>query len=169
MKKNFFYKSHKGQTLVEIAVVIMVATITLVGLVSLAISGLKNAQEAQRKTTATKLANLGIEVVTFCRNAFYNDLQNSCLFPLNDGGKVFVTMPTSGGGNLIEATPNGADIDSENFVSVITTDKNLLYKRRITITKQIANTYLVTSEIKWTVSSNFIGSVSYSRVLTTWK
>lgn len=152
-------KSYKGQTLIELAVTIMVATITLVGLVSLSISGLKNAQEAQRKTTATKLANLGIEVVTFCRNAYYNSLADSCLFQTT--GNVNVTY--NSGGVL---TTTGVPVDG--FVSITTID-GLTYKRKINIQFNSADTYLVTSEVKWDVSNTQVGSVKYSRILTTWK
>lgn len=68
----------KGQTLIELIVVILVSIIVIGGLVFAIISSLRNAQFAKNQAQATKLAQEGIEFVRAGRD------RNQCIINLED-------------------------------------------------------------------------------------
>lgn len=68
--KNYFYNlllsiynSQKGQSLLEVTVLVGLALITVTGLVIVTINGLKNSQYSQNQAQATKLAQQGMDQV----------------------------------------------------------------------------------------------------------
>lgn len=100
--------SEKGQTLLELIVVIAVAVMVVGALVFATIASLRNAQFAKNQAQATKLAQEGIERVRTGRD------RNQCVINLTVGG----LSPKSWNGNnsscdvtnirsLWEATING--------------------------------------------------------------
>ena len=64
MKKfNLEFKKDKGQSLLEVTVLVGLALITVSGLVIVTVNGLKNSQYSQNQAQATKLAQDGMDQV----------------------------------------------------------------------------------------------------------
>ncbi len=72
-----------GQSLIEVLVVLVVATMMMVGLINIILSSLKNAQFAQNQTQATKLAQDTVDKIRILRDGnknetLYNGLTDYC-------------------------------------------------------------------------------------------
>lgn len=161
------FKNKKGQTLIEIAVALGIATIVIVALVILAANGLRNAQDTIRRTESNKMANAGIEAVIYYKNAFgFNSSEN---FPqdIGEASKYCYTLQNSDLGTTLDRILD-CSVD-DGYVTVISPTTNLSYDRKITVVKDSADTYTVYSTISWTVVGNKENSVSVKRVLTNWK
>ncbi len=68
MFSNNHFKKEKGQTLVEVLVVLAVAAIMIVSLIGLVLISLKNATLAQNQTKATKLSQDAIDKIRILRD-----------------------------------------------------------------------------------------------------
>ena len=66
--KNINSINNKGQTLIEVSIAFGIASIVIVSLVIMASSAIRQAQNSTRVTTASKLANAGIEAVVYANN-----------------------------------------------------------------------------------------------------
>lgn len=146
----------KGQTLIEVSIVFGIASIVIVSLVILASSAIRQAQNATRVTTASKLANAGIEAVVYEKN--FKGFGEETVFPQTNGTTACARLNSSGTG--LESNLCGIG----NAVT-LTTINNLTYQRQISITKN-TNTYTVDVIVRWQANSNTIDSVAISRQIT---
>jgi prepilin-type N-terminal cleavage/methylation domain-containing protein len=74
--KKYFNKNQKGFTLVETLVSLVIFSVSIVALISITASGVADTNFANKKQTATLLAQEGIEITRFMRDSFLRYSQN---------------------------------------------------------------------------------------------
>jgi len=162
-----FIRLQKGQTLVEITLAMGVASIVIVGLSILAISSLKNAQDAVRRSESQKFANAGVEAVLFFKNSQgFND----AIFPAV-GTTAFYCMDSSA--VLISDTdpncPHNPDTTIDpNGDQVISPTTGLAYYRVLSIERLDDDNMRVVSTILWEDTQG-VKTVSVPRDITNWR
>jgi|GEM_PF-6566754 len=156
-----------GQTLIEIALALGIATIVIVALVILAANGLRNAQDTIRRTESTKMANAGIEAVIYYKNAF--GFSSSDNFPQGIGEEYCYGLEYVGGySTQLKQLDTNCTVDG-GYELVSSPSTNLTYNRKISVIRTDTNIYTVYTTVKWVVAGNKINSVSVKRILTNWK
>ena len=148
----------KGQTLVEVSIVFGITAIVVVSLVVLASGAIRQAQNSVRRTTASKMANAGIEAVVYHKN--FSGFGSS-LFPTNIGSSGCLKINSVGNG--LESTPGCTD-----FVSIVT-DDGLTYGRKIMITRTSQNQYSVLVTVNWSAGGGLIDELKISRIITNYE
>ena len=160
-----FIKLQKGQTLVEITLAMGVASIVIVGLSILAISSLKNAQDAVRRSESQKFANAGVEAVLFFKNSQgFND----AIFPAV-GVTDFYCMNNSA--ELLPIADTNCALDSTldpNGDKVVSPTTGLAYYRVLSIERLDDDNMRVVSTILWEDTQG-VKTVSVPRDITNWR
>lgn len=141
-----FGVSHRGFTLLETIVALTVITAAMAGPISLATRGILSAKFAKNRLVAANLAQEGLELVRKLRD------DNILAKRAWDFGIGVGDWQSEVRGPPALSVYSGAvllrDVTSGVYNYLSGTDT--LFRRRITITKPVANQMAVVSEVSWT-------------------
>jgi type II secretory pathway pseudopilin PulG len=108
-----------GQSLIEVLVALVVASLIIVALVTLVVASLRNAQFAQNQTRATKIAQEAIDQIRTIRDRDdgfnfrgTDSVQTFFVYDMGAcGGKCYADLITVGGNTQLTETASGDPID----------------------------------------------------------
>lgn len=158
--------SEKGQSLIEVLVVLVLAAMMIVALITIVLLSLKNAQFATNQTKATKLAQDTIDNIRILRDnnqtaTLFSGLNSSCFNQLWNASSDVSNYFYCGGINCyynlnINGTLSRITNITPSIIKVALTDSPGFF-RQITVNQKDQNAnnseITLTAEISWTDSS----------------
>lgn len=144
--------NHKnaGQTLLEMVIAFLVATLVIIALATVTIRAIKNAQISENRTKAARFAQQAIEQVRAVRDqqgwTAFSSYANGC-YQVNTSSSLWTLTAVSCGGELISGT---------------------IFRRQISLTDDGANGKNVNVTITWTDASGNQQTVIDTK-LTKWQ
>ena len=179
MKSLFQQKNHKGFTLIETLVSILIFSAALLSLMAIAGKGIGETEVAKEETVAHYLAQEGLEVVRNVRDTNYlnsaawdANFGTMCAYPNTcnvsyNGGTSTPTLETCTSNCQVAENANGQFVDAPG-------SGYSPYTRKIYVTGTIApgqtatGEYKVTSVVTWT-SKSIPRTVVLETLLTQWR
>lgn len=136
----------RGFTIVEVATVLFIVAIGLIGILSLIVKNVQSQGYNKQNLVAYQLAQEGIELIREVRDTNWNNGEDFRTGIASDGSYYMDYLDTA---PLTASGPQALYLDSDGFYSHDSAGTDSGFRRLITITTDSPDSFLVSVTVDW--------------------